>query len=1152
MKRRMFNYTKEQEMGIKMRGRDMLISAAAGSGKTRVLVDRIVDMVVSDGISLKNMLVVTFTRAAAGEMRARLEKALQEAIVTYPDKSEFIQKELYQLSECHISTMHAFCINILREYFYLLDLSPKFGLLSSSEEAVLKNEALDQVLSQAYEAEDEAFLDFVRAYGGHRSDKKLIDMIFDLTNFLSGIVDGDTWLENALKVYQNPSEEDTFFHFLVKTSQLQIDRLEDSLKAMGICLNDTLPLEATQAHLKTLLLDQEVIEMLKKALNQDIKTYLDALSKVSFSRLATAPKAYKEMYSHVYQSFKNLRDNELKKGVKDLQDLVKDLDVEKIREDRKILYPYFLTLLRLTNEYQATYALLKKEENMLDFSDIEHLMLKLLKDDKVKKSIKERICYIFFDEYQDANPIQEAIVSALQGENNLFFVGDVKQAIYRFRLSDPSIFNARYKAYRENQDLGALIFLSKNFRSEPMILNFANFIFSNLMMEDLGEVDYTEEGQALIAGKEEGEEKIPITLHLVEKDEESEYDEEVIEIAKTIGQMHQKGYAYRDIAILLRSPRAKLKVFEEVFKQAEIPYFTDNSTVSFENVEVKRFLEVLKCIANASQDETLIATLLSPFGGFDELDVAKVRVGAPDSSFYGAMVYFSDELALGKRLLAFQDKLSHWQRIFRDLPLVEAGSYLLEESGYGAYLLASSNGQARYENVKAFVGLMEEYDGFSHLGLTGFLAYADTLVKEKADTLSPAMTLSEADDCVRIMSIHKSKGLEFPVVFLADTAKGFNFKESSSSLVLESKLGMAMNVVDLETKTYHKSFEKRILATYQRALTKSEEVRLLYVALTRPIKELHWFGKVSDKEKALTNALDKSTLFGLYQANSYLEWLLLILAKDKVGKIVFSGDNDLPKSDYFSGEKVLCLAEDDVELSESKEKLVAALRYEDALEKDITAKLYYHYPYQEETRKPAKRTVSDLKKDSYQVYLNEFQVSAHVSTKKEKEIIPPPKFLLNEQALSPAQKGTLFHKVMALLPLEVLDEASLETHLENLVNKNFITVEEKTTLPIKRILAFYASPLAGRIIVAESKDLVRREASFTMLYENSGVDGQIDLFFEEEGQLILLDFKTDRRININIYKKQMELYKMALEEAFQKPVKEVWLYWLSHDKATLL
>lgn len=1148
----MFNYTKEQELGIKMRGRDMLISAAAGSGKTRVLVDRIVDMVVSDGISLKNMLVVTFTRAAAGEMRARLEKALQEAIVAYPEKSEFIQKELYQLSECHISTMHAFCINILREYFYLLDLSPKFGLLSGSEEAVLKNEALNQVLTQAYEAEDEAFLDFVRAYGGHRSDKKIIDMIFDLTNFLTGIVDGDAWLDSALKVYQNPSEEDVFFQFLIKTSQLQLDRLEASLQAMENCLNESLPPEATQAHHKTLVLDKAVLEDLQKALNKDIKTYLDALSKVSFSRLATAPKAYKEMYGDVYQTFKNLRDNELKKGVKQLQALVQNLDVEKIREDREILYPYFLTLFRLTNDYKTAYTLLKKEENKLDFSDIEHLMLKLLEDDKVKKSIKERICYIFFDEYQDANPIQEAIVCALQGENNLFFVGDVKQAIYRFRLSDPSIFNARYKAYKENQDLGALVFLSKNFRSEPTILNFANFIFSNLMMEDLGEVDYTEEGQALIAGKEEGEEKIPITLHLVEKDEESDYDEEVIEIAKTIGQMHQKGYNYRDIAILLRSPRAKLKAFEEVFKQAEIPYFTDNSTVSFENVEVKRFLEVLKCIANASQDETLIATLLSPFGGFDELDVAKIRVGASESSFYGAMVYFSDELALGKRLLAFQDKLSHWQSIFCDLPLVEAGSYLLEESGYGAYLLASSNGQARYENVKAFIGLMEEYDSFSHLGLIGFLAYADTLIKEKADTLSPAMTLSEADDCVRIMSIHKSKGLEFPVVFLADTAKGFNFKDSSSSLVLESKLGMAMNVVDLKTKTYHKSFEKRILATYQHALTKSEEVRLLYVALTRPIKELHWFGKVSDKEKALSNALDKSTLFGLYQANSYLEWLLLILAKDEVGKIVFSGENYLPNSNYFSGEQVLCLTEDRLELLEGKEKLVETLTHEKTLEEDITTKLYYRYPYQEETEKSAKRTVSDLKKDSYQVYLNEFQVSAHVSTKKEKEIIPPPKFLSNETALSPAQKGTLFHKVMALLPLEALNKESLEAHLENLVKKNFITVEEKNILPIKQILAFYDTSLAERIILAESKHLVRREASFTMLYENSGVDGQIDLFFEEEGHLILLDFKTDKRINHNIYKKQMELYKMALEEAFQKPVKEVWLYWLSHNKATLL
>lgn len=1148
----MFSYTKEQEEGIKTRNQDILISAAAGSGKTRVLVDRIVDMLIKDEILLSEMLIVTFTRAAAGEMKARLEKALVEAIAYYPQKEAIIERALLSLPKSHISTMHAYCINKLREYFYALDLSPKFDLLTGTEEALLKNQALEQVFDEAYEKGEQAFLDFISAYGGHRSDKKAIEMVLELSGFLSGVVSKEAWLEEALGLYENPSNEDKFLNLYRKNAKMILETSKENLEVMKKLLMELEEAQATLPYYEMIADDESQLRHLLYLLEDDIEAFFSALSAISFSRLPSSkiPKDLRERYETTYLRLKSLRE-EIKDSLKTFSEAFGGFDLGRIAEDRQRLYPYFLTLIQITKNYESAYQALKKEKNLLDFSDVEHEMLRLLADEKIKESLKKDTKYLFFDEYQDANPVQEAIVEALKGENNLFFVGDVKQAIYRFRLSDPAIFNARYKSYKADKDKGKLIFLSKNFRSNPNLLTFANFIFYHLMTESLGEVDYREKGQALVAGREMTTEESPIVLHLVEVDEEAEYDSEVLEIAMTIKALLKKGYRYKDIAILMRSPRARLKDFELVFQKYEIPYFTENSSVGFKNLEISQFLEVLKTISNQASDEALIATMLSPFGDFDEKELAMIRSANETFSFYEALLSYKAEDDLQKKLNRFLAQLSKWQGIFSTLPLKEASIYLFEESGYGAYLLARPRGKERYDNLLALFEVMGDYDRFSLMGLSGFLAYAETLIKEKADSLSPATSLSEADDCVRLMSIHKSKGLEFPVVLLADTAKRFNFQDSSKALVLESNLGMAMNVVDLEVGAFHKSFEKKVMSSYQNNLTKSEEVRLLYVALTRAVKEIHWFGKVKDKAKKLELILSKNTLSALWSANSYLDWLLAILAKDKVGSFLYSGEAFLPTEDYFNGKQAIVLS-DILELMQKEETKKRPLpKIDENFKKALEARLYFKYPYLEEIKRAAKQTVSDLKKDSVHAYLEGLYTPSFVKTKTLSNV-EAPKFLQGKKIYTAAEKGTILHKVLALIPLEDMDLDMLDLSFDNLILKGHLTSEEAEIIDKKVILDFLKSPLGKRIIKADTLGKVRREASFTMLYEESGVDGQIDLFFEEEGELVLLDFKSDKKKREESYTLQLSLYKKALEEAFEKPVKEVWLYWLSFNEATKL
>lgn len=1148
----MFNYTDEQWAGIKTREKDILISAAAGSGKTRVLVDRIVDMLLNDGIPLSEMLVVTFTRAAAGEMKARLEKALRESVEAFPQKEHIIEKALLSLPESHISTMHAFCIKMLRNYFYALDLSPKFELLTGSEEAILKNQALEASFDEAYESKEASFLDFISAYGGHRSDKKAIEMVLELSSFLSGVVSKEAWLKEALMPYEGLDSEDKFLKCYQANATLCLEESKEIVGLIRALLDEIEAPEGKIAYYEMLDDDESLLMNLSKAQEKGLDTFLSRLSGLSFSRFPSAkvPKALREAYAPIYEAIKGLRE-EIKTSLNAFKKSFEDFDLARIYADREKVLPYLRTLIDLTKSYEARYQALKKEKNLLDFSDVEHEMLRLLEDETIKESIKNETKYIFFDEYQDANPVQEAIVEALKGENNLFFVGDVKQAIYRFRLSDPAIFNQRYKRYKKDAQEGELIFLSKNFRSNPNLLNFSNFLFYHLMSESLGEVDYKEAGQALVAGRVAVADEKPIVLHLVDDSGEEEHDAEVLALAMTIKDLVKKGYRYKDIAILMRSPRSKLKDFELVFQKYEIPYFSDNTTVSFKNIEVSQFLEVLKAINNPATDQALIAMLLSPLGGFDEIELASLRSESDVFSFYEAMMAYQNEDALKKKLDLFFNRLASWQSFFSTLPLKEAASKLFEESGYGAYLLALPRGKERYENLMALFEVMTDYDRFSYMGLAGFLAYAETLIKEKADSLSPAASLSEADDCVRLMSIHKSKGLEFPVVLLADTAKRFNFQDSAKSLLLESNLGMAINVVDLEAGAYHKSFEKKVMALYQSALTKSEEVRLLYVALTRAVKEIHWFGKLKDIGKTLEKSQAKQTKASLQSASSYLDWLLMILAKDRVGTFLYQDEHFGKKEDYFFGEQAIVLASAlDLE-EETKHELLCLPEVDLAYQKMLERTLYFDYPYKEAILRPAKQTVSDLKKDSVHDYLEGIHTPFYVKTKTlEPEEIP--KFLQGKTPFSAAERGTILHKVLALLPLVPLDLALLELELEKLFLKGLLTMEEKAALDKGAIIAFLESDLGKRAIKAEALGKLRREASFTMLYDESGVDGQIDLFFEEDGAFVLVDFKTDKKKRIAHYTLQLSLYQKALEEGFQKPVKEVWLYWLSFNEATQL
>lgn len=1137
-----FEYTDKQREAVKDRGNNLLISAAAGSGKTMVLVDRIIDLVLNYEIDIDTFLIVTFTNAAARQMEEKIREKLVDCLGKGKDK--FIRKQIQKLRDANISTMHSFCIKLLRTYYEYIGLSPSFSIVNEASEAVIRASAMDMTLGDEYEKSTKDFVDIYKGYSKNGED--------DLRNLVDGIhrtiqseISPMDWLEEAVDTKIDPRM--AICDYI--SEQIEI-HLAYSRRALAICQKIDGPWkyeESIEADIR------DFTKLLEITRSYDYEGMIDNLNLPSFTKLKSIGK----------KDFEAGVSEEKKKIVQGLRDKVKkdynkNILVEfgsktqnQINKENEIEKAYLKTLTRLVKSYDENLRIIKEEENLLNFSDIEHLTLKLLENKDLAGSIASSISYIFFDEYQDINPLQEEIINRVKSENNLFFVGDIKQSIYSFRLADPKLFNSRYDKYLEGNG-GKLINLSDNFRSSPTILKFLNFVFKDLMTKDLGGVDYTKPGQALswLSDAEDKEGRVNIIVN--EKKEDLTYDsikENPLFVAKEIRRLIDEGYKYEDIVVLMRNMKGRVEEYEKALDAFAIPYYTDMSTVSLDHAEVAIVIDFLKIINNVRNDQALISLLLTPFGKMDEDDLAQIRADNDKGSFYQALIDYDRDDNLGGKIQDFFDLIKKYRKALDHMTIAEFLDYALEDSAYMTYIGAGYLGDERLENIYAFIDRVKDYEAGTYANLPNFLSYVDRLLDSPGDSLEPTKLMTDKDNLVRIMTIHKSKGLEFPIVFMTEMQRNIELQEKSQPIMVDSDLGLGLRVYELDKKISYKTSHRKLMDIKKEKENLSEEVRLFYVGTTRAEKILYLVGNVKYPFDYLENLANKDLDLALKESKSMMDWYLAPAMKDWV----FT--KDLPWTNpgsYFnkSDSYELRIVDYEDTRSRNEEEIdIGKILKEDYESTNLDKIFSYEYPFNEDTHKAYKTTVSELsapnfyKTDTTSDFPKAFVV-------KDEVLDRIPEILIGEEGIGALAKGSLVHYVFQNIRYMDHTIDTIADEIERLISAEILTREESKLLNPEIFLRFFKSDLGQRAL--NNLPSLEREKAFTMKIGDIYVDGQIDAYFIDSGEIVMYDFKTDKTLDSSRYRDQMAYYKAALEKAYGLKVKETYIYWTSHGRETLI
>ena len=1150
-------FTKEQTQAIENDGANILVSAAAGSGKTTVLVARIINKIIMKKIDIDKLLIVTFTNAAASEMKERLLKALYDEIDKNPNDVH-LQKQVNLINQAHISTISSFCLDVIRNNFFEIGMSANFRVGDPAEIEILKQEAIEEVFENNYELQNEDFLDLLNKYTIYKDDEPLKNIILKLFDFTSSIPYPHKWINQAVEDY-NVEVED---FAQTKWGKIIIDRAKQLIDDSIISLERA----------KKMLYGNSNLMKPYELINEDIND----LKSIDFS---TWDKAFLGINSKVFNPWSAKRkleqdDIELKEKAKGIRDEVKKVFEKQIKKslfiynsnesisDIKKMYFTLKKIERLLLEFEEGFSSKKKERNVVDFSDIEHTALNLLIDKQGKKTeIAKQNDFneILIDEYQDSNLIQESILSAISSGNNLFMVGDVKQSIYRFRQARPDLFIEKYEKYdlikndNEIKD-DTKIQLYKNFRSREEVLNFSNVIFQNIMSKQLGEIEYNEDEYLNYVEKEEkakidckSEMYIIETKESDEKDEEREEEIGVVDNAtlearlacKKIKELHNEGIDYKDIAILLRSPGTVGAVYEKELLEAGIPVFSDATSEYLESIEIDTIISLLKIIDNPLQDIPLVSVLRSPIGGFNDNELIEIRLNKKEGNYYNALVETSnDNNELGNKVKDFLNKIDEFRMLQNEIPLDELIWKIYSETGYYHFVRLMPNGKLRQANLRKLFEKAKEYEKISFKGLFNFIGFIEKVASKSSSNLIAAKIIGEKDDVVRIMSIHKSKGLEFPVVILCGVEKRFNEQDMKTKIIYDQDIGIGINYIDdgIEYPTLTKD---AINIKAKKELV-SEEMRILYVALTRAKDKLIIIGadqnvqkKLNEKESEVEKYHGKGSINKLNnnlveKYNRFIDWIELVYKTDKKLNLNLE---IIPKSEIKYEEKIENENRDEID------RKIDRIKFE-----EIDKLLKWNYNYSILVEAPSKTSVTALKNCKIKIKNDEiFMLDDRVT---EKEIIPL-NLDFNEQDknLTPAEKGTLIHLV-----LQKLENEDVNSTIDNLkVNK-----EEKDFLKNnqKIIEEYIKTPLFKDLKNAIE---THKETPFyiNIKYKNTGesvlVQGVIDLYYiNQNNELILVDYKTDQGVNEEILKQryinQLEIYKVALKRALKRDVKKCCIY----------
>ena len=1203
-------WTKEQQKVIELRNRNILVSAAAGSGKTAVLVERIIQMLTDEEhpMDVDRLLIVTFTEAAASEMKERIRSAIETALEVNPGNAH-LQRQSTLIHSAQITTIHSFCLSVIREHFHLIDMDPGFRIAEEGELRLLKQDVLSELLEECYVNQEERFMELVEKLGSGKNDKKLEGMILQLYEYSRSYPQPQKWLEHCVNQYaecenylkqEGTGEEPVFLRRALDWAQKYIeDLVELADQCIRICEEPDGP------YMYAPMLEEDRIILDKLAGAADFEELYERLSDIKW-------KALSRKKDESVDSEKRTQVQDIRKQIKDLiGELGKTYFYETPAElllDMANAKGTMEILAELVNRFAIMFADQKQRKHLIDYNDMEQFALQILTEEKegelipsqTAREYQEQFYEVMIDEYQDSNLIQEAILTSVstvsREKYNIFMVGDVKQSIYRFRLSRPELFMEKYDSYSSEDSEMQKIDLHKNFRSRPEVLDGVNYIFRQIMRRDLGGIVYDEQA-ALYPGAEfepvigvDGKSAYEMELLLVDAQKTGNEFElsdnnkqlEVRVIAKRIKELLRTAKVtdkasgqlrpaeYRDIVILMRSVKGWADVVSSILAEEGIPAYIGSTEGYFGTYEISVLLDYLQLLDNQRQDLPLAAVLASPFVGLNPQQLAEIRLAAKEGFFYKAAEGLAQRAgeeeekeekdSLAYKLRAFYLQLTHFREMVPYTAIHELLQKIIEETGFSLYVAAMPGGERRIANVEMLVEKAAAFEGTSYKGLFNFIRYIEQLQKYDVD-YGEANIADEQENTVRIMSIHKSKGLEFPIVFVAGMGKKFNTTDITGSVIIHPEWGVGLDAVDLQRRTKIPTFLKKTIQQEIKLENLGEELRVLYVALTRAKEKLILVGCPSQKQlkevsedgmlcqKAVRRA-DGEVLpfYTLIGANSYLHWVVpALIGEDAPVHCRIIGRTEMEEEEEIEQRSEL-LARDVLE------HWATGTVYDAKLREHLEVQSQYHYPYAEEQKLKLKFTVSELKKRAY------LQEESGETVYEEPEVVPLiPQFLQEEEVLTGASRGSAYHKLLELLNYELsYDENSLTAMMEELQKERKLSDEMVQCIRKADILRFLNSDSGRRMQAAAKRKQLSKEQPFVLgidakeIYpdikgdERILVQGIIDVYFEEDGELVVLDYKTDNVRSAkelrDRYHAQLDYYAQALEQLLQKKVKEKIIY----------
>lgn len=1168
-------WTSAQKSAIESKGSNLLLAAAAGSGKTAVLVERIIKMVTDDKapVDVDKLLVLTFTKSAAGEMKERIMSALSEELEKNPD-SVNLSRQLMLAQKASITTIHSFCNDLLKTNFSLADVDPNFRIADTTENELLRLSALQEVVDEIYEDDEfgENFAQLTMCYSSVKNNDALYELIDSIYSFCMSLPNPKKWLKDSsfkfnAEMYRDFDETD-WSNILVSYFKSKIEKM---LFEYDFMIKKADSDDGGETLCSFLLQEKEqFVSLLKICKYSEMK---DAVDNIVFERIVAKPKNSQPMYRDlILKMRKDLRDD-FKKLTGKIFNLSGKEQLETIRE----LYPLMRVLSEVVLRFSKRFDEKKEKKNILNFNDLEHKTYHLLVNEDgfpsdFAKTIKEKYHEILIDEYQDISRLQEAIFEAIKRENNLFMVGDLKQSIYRFRNTDPLLFKQKKEIFENREDAkNRKIILSKNFRSRKHILDCINFIFERIMSDEVGEIEYDREEMLYFGADYDENNSLVTELNIIDTKEINESsDGDTIEnvtaeaylTAKKISELIEndtevkakdgvRKITFKDICILMRAPKDRAEVFANVLSQMGIPCYSDKSGSLLESEEIEVVMSLLRLIDNPHQDIPLLCVLRSQMYRFSTNDLANIRIKNRKVSFYDAMCQKAkDNDKTGIKTKLFLKELAHFRERSGFFSVSELIWHIYMQTGFYDYQLALNNGELKQRNLRILFTRAEEYEKTGVKGLYGFINFIDEY-QGGGGKYDAAREIGEEHNVVRIMSIHKSKGLEFPVVIFCGIGKQFDKRDLNKNVIFHPEIGYGPKYIDLlKNITYQNGVRSAVRIKKDLELI-SEEMRILYVALTRAKERLILIGaskkldNIINRYAVLKSNKRKIERFKAEEALTYLEWFVAALINHPDGgplrdrtdeQINYCEDKSRWKINiYESAEELLNQMKEENTVSETDE--ISDIS-------EVVKNASWEYPFIFDVSVPSKISVTELKRKIYEENEENCVYLYNNNTIKDKD------------ELTSAQKGTAMHTVMEKLDFSAVKSIDdIKNKVMEIFKSGALSMQEAESIDVHKIMSFVNSDSCKML---NSADSVCKEVMFAININAAEVNkdysgdaevmlqGIIDCVAITDDEIYILDYKTDKVKNIeeiiSKYKIQLDLYAKAAEIIYKKPVTKKILY----------